>query len=55
MRHIFYFFLGPVIGEELQTKLEQNNEHDRHAVAVMKDSQIVGHLPRSISRVSRFF
>lgn len=53
--HIYKFVWTPVIGEELQTKLEQNNEHDRHAVAVMRDDQIVGHLPRSISRVSRFF
>ena len=36
--HIYKFVWTPVIGEELQTKLEQNNEHDRHAVAVMRDA-----------------
>ena len=53
--HVCKFVWMPVIGQELKTKLEEDNEHDKHAVAVLLDDQIVGHLPRSISRVSRFF
>ena len=53
--HVYKFVWTPVIGQKLNTKLEEDNEHDKHAVAVLLDDQIVGHLPRSISRVSRFF
>ena len=40
-----------MIGEELYTKLEKDNEHDEHAVAVILD----GHLPCTISRVVVLF
>ena len=53
--HIYKFVWTPVIGQELNTKLEEDNGQDKHAVAVMLDDQIVGHLPQSISRVSRLF
>ena len=42
----------PEVGEELPVNCEYSNEH---AVAVLKDGEIVGHLPRTISRVSWFF
>ena len=45
----------PVIGEELPVEREEDNQHDQHAVAVVKNGDIVGHMPRSISRVSCFF
>ena len=44
-----------MIGEELHTKMEKDNEHDEHTVAVILDSRIVGQLPRTISLVSWFF
>ena len=53
--HVYKFVWTPVIGQELKTKLEEDNEHDKHAVAVLLDDQIVGHLPRSISRVPVLF
>ena len=34
---------------------EDNNNHDPHAVAVMKDGQVVGHVPRELSRILYFF
>ena len=37
-----------MIGEELYTKLEKDNEHDEYAVVVILD----GHLPCTISLVS---
>ena len=30
------------------TKLEEDNKHDEHAVAVILDSHTVGHLPHTI-------
>ena len=43
--HIYKAVWMPVIGEELHTKLEKDNEH---AVAVILDGCIVGHLLRTI-------
>ena len=44
-----------MIGEELPVEREEDNQHDQHAVAVVKNGDIVGHMPRSISGVSCFF
>ena len=33
----------PFVGEILNTKREAKNSHDRHAVAVVCDSCVVGH------------
>jgi len=35
----------PVIGEQLYLDKEHGNPHDDFAVAVIKDHQIVGHIP----------
>ena len=45
--HVYKFVWTPVIGQEVKTKLEEDNEHNKHAVAVLLDDQIhvVGHLP----------
>ena len=50
--HIYKTYWMPVVGEELTLETEHDNEHDEHAVAVMKDGYIVGHVPRSLSKVS---
>ena len=39
----------PVIGELLVVLQESSNTHDRRAVAVFKDSVVVGHIPRELS------
>ena len=43
------------IGEELPVQCEVNNIHDNFAVAVLKNSNTVGHVPREISRVCWYF
>ena len=43
------------VDKELPVNYEYGNKHDEHAVAVMKDGEIVGDLPYTISRVSWFF
>ena len=53
--HIYKAVWTPVINEELHTKLEKDNEHDEHAVAVILDGRTVGQLPRTISLVLWFF
>ena len=58
--HIYKSVWTPVIGKELYLEPEESNEHDKYAMAVRKDGEIVGHVPysldqtpRSISRRSR--
>lgn len=41
---------SPVLGEILYCEREPRNEHDRFAVALRKDGEIVGHVPRTISK-----
>ena len=53
-QHIYKSIWTPVVGEELTLHREDSNDHDIHAVAVVKDGDVVGHVPRSIFRVSRF-
>ena len=45
----------PVAGEELLLRRQPENEHDQFAVAVLKDEEIAGHVPRDISRIVFFF
>ena len=45
----------PVIGKELSLRAEDNNEHDNHAVAVVKGGNVIGHILWSISTAAWFF
>jgi len=53
--HVYCAIWNAVIGETLDCKREPLNEHDRYAVAVIKDDVVVGHLPRTISRPCSLF
>ena len=53
--HIYKSVWIPFIGEELVVEAKDSNEHDKNAVAVKKDSCVIGHVPRCISRVSWFY
>ncbi len=53
--HVYKATWTPVIGEELTVTPEESNNHDHHAIAVMKDDEIVGHVPRELSRILYFF
>ena len=50
-----FFMWSPYIGEELPVQREVNNIHDDFAVAVLKNGNTVGHVPREISRVCWYF
>ena len=47
--HIYKDIWTPVIGEELTCRREVGNIHDLHAVATIRGSDVVGHVPRTIS------
>ena len=53
--HIYKSVWSPTIGETLALEREEDNVHDRYAVTVIRNESIVGHMPRSISRVSSYF
>ena len=44
-----------MVGEEPSCSREPTNQEDHFAVAVMKDSNIVGHVPRKISFICSLF
>ena len=54
---IYYSILDSCIGEMLCCESDRHNLHDRFAVSIKKDDiivgEIVGHLPRKISRMCR--
>ena len=47
--HVYKSVWHPVLGEQLYLERENSNRHDRHAVSVMKDGTIIGHVPRELS------
>ena len=53
--HIYKTIWTPTVGETLQLRAEDTNEHDEHAIAVIKSGTTVGHVPHSMSRVCWFF
>ena len=48
--HVYKRVWEPFIGETLQVSREEDNIHDRWAVSVVLNGNIVGHVPREISR-----
>ena len=59
--HVYKEIWKPVVGELLRCSHERNNIYDRYAIAANKRlrgslaDSIIGHLPREISRATRFF
>ena len=47
--HIYKVVWKPTIGEKLQADQELGNEANKFAVKVVKNNEIVGHLPREYS------
>ena len=53
--HVYRARWTPVLGEQLQCHREIDNNRDRYAVAVRKDTLTVGHLPKRISELAWYF
>ena len=49
--HVYQTIWDAVVGETLECRRQPLNEHNRYAVAVIKDDVIIGHLPRKVSRL----
>ena len=53
--HIYNTVWTPCLGETLSLRIEDENQHDSFAVAIVKNDDVVGHAPRNLSRVFYFF
>lgn len=53
--HIYKEFWTPQVGQTLTTVKEEQNLHDRYAIAVIYDDRTVGHMPKELSRISWYF
>ena len=53
--HVYKRIWQPRLGEQLALEREDGNSSDRHAISVMKDSAIVGHVPQELSRAYWYF
>ena len=49
--HIYKASWDPYVGEVLVLEREVANVHDVHAVAIMKEDGVVGHVPKELSRI----
>ena len=48
--HVFKETWSPVLGEVVFCERESNNQHDRYAVALLRNGEVVGHIPRNLSK-----
>ena len=53
--HVYKEIWTAMLGEVLTCKREADNFHDRFAVAIMKRSDVVGHVPKKISTICSLF
>ena len=53
--HVYKSVWSPVVGEQLVLEKEPANPHDEFAVAVIKDSQIVGHILKKYLQIMWYF
>ena len=53
--HVYFRSWAPTVGEFLPVKCKILNEYDPFAVAIWKDGEVVGHVPRSLNKVTSFF
>ena len=49
--HVYKGIWNPTVGEELEACREPENAHDRHAVALKKAGEIVGHVPHELCKI----
>ena len=48
--HVYKDIWTPTLGEKLLTATEPENYHDKYVVKVLKENEVVGHVPRDISK-----
>ena len=45
----------PAVGDEFQVEIDENNSHNKYALAVKVDSEIIGHVPQDIKKLMHYF
>ena len=54
--HAYFKYASVCIGEVMQCEIEENNDHDKYAVAVRNEyGQMVGHVPIELSKLCSKF
>uniref|UniRef100_A0A1X7SH94 HIRAN domain-containing protein n=1 Tax=Amphimedon queenslandica TaxID=400682 RepID=A0A1X7SH94_AMPQE len=53
--HVYKRIWTPYMNEKLTATPAEDNPFDKYAVAVMKNEDIVGHIPRKLAKVSWHF
>ena len=48
--HVYKDIWTPTLGGKLSTTAEPENHHDKYVVKVLKDNEVVGHVPSDISK-----
>ena len=48
--HIYKNIWTPTLAEKLATTTEPENPYDKYAVKVLKESEVVGYIPRDLSK-----
>ena len=48
--HMYKDIWTPTLSEELSMTTEPENYHDKYVVKVLKDNEVVGHVPSDISK-----
>ena len=52
--HVYKDIWTPTLGEKLSTAAEPENHHEKYVVKVLKENEVVGHVPRDISKYYTF-
>ena len=53
--HVYKDDWSPSVGDEFELEIEELNIHDRYAVAIKVNGDIVGHVPRDFSKIVYYF
>lgn len=53
--HIYQSVWTPNVGDEFVLQTQEQNRHYRYAVAVVASGNVVGHVPKEISKTMFFF
>ena len=53
--HVYKDTWVPTMEEVLQCQRDRRNNRDRYATSVIKDGNVVGHLPQKISKICSLF
>ena len=53
--HVYKTIWMPNQGDIFNTRIKERNIHDRYAVAIVVDTNIVGHVPRKFSKMVYYF